>query len=256
MVLRLTTYSTWMRLMDKILLTAFLTALAGFITAALSIVKLVNEKESKTTEYRQAWTDSVRSALAELIAKITSHASTLVTSRKILAQIDRPKKNEPEPSEYEKELRKEVADFQRKAFKDSVDASNQLTQEIHHAYAKVRLHFKPDDQSFSRIENKFEYCMGKLSELKLEADSSKWGALKEQVHAGANEITAFSRSILKTEWETVKLGEPAYKRTKKWSIWICIVMFFLLITIGVHAGISYVKLNGNTPASRGLPPTE
>lgn len=34
--------------MDRILLTAFLTALAGFITAALSIVKLVNEKESKT----------------------------------------------------------------------------------------------------------------------------------------------------------------------------------------------------------------
>lgn len=242
--------------MDKILLTAFLTALAGFITAALSIVKLVNEKESKTTEYRQAWTDSVRAALAELIAKITSQASTLATSRKLLAQIDRPRRNESEPSEYEKELRKEVADFQRRAFKDSADAANQLTQEIHHAYAKVRLHFKPDDQSFSRIENKFEFCMGKLSELKQEADPSKWGVLKEQVHAGANEITAFSRSILKVEWETVKLGEPAYKRTKKWSIWICIVMFFVLITIGVHAGISYMKLNGSPTTSRALPPTE
>ena len=64
-------------MMDKILLTAFLTALAGFVTAALSIVKLVNEKESKTTEFRQAWTDSARKALADLIAKINSILFTL-----------------------------------------------------------------------------------------------------------------------------------------------------------------------------------
>ncbi|AVF55408.1 hypothetical protein AL527_09660 [Pseudomonas fulva] len=229
--------------MDKILLTAFLTALAGFITAALSIVKLVNEKESKTTEYRQAWTESVRSALAELIAKITSQASTLVAVRKTLGQMNKSPRDEKEPSEYEKELRKDIADFQRKLFKDSADASNLLTQEIHHAYAKVRLHFKPDDQSFSRIENKFEFCMGKLEELKKEVQTEKLGAIKEQVHSAANEITAFSRNILKVEWETVKLGEPAYKRTKKWSIWICVIMFFLLVTIGVHAGISYVKVS-------------
>lgn len=68
--------------MDKVLLTAFLTALAGFITAALSIVKLVNEKESKTTEYRQAWTESVRTAMAELIAKINAKASTMVSAKK------------------------------------------------------------------------------------------------------------------------------------------------------------------------------
>jgi len=238
--------------MDKILLTAFLTALAGFITAGLSIVKLVNEKESKTTEYRQAWTESVRAALAELIAKITSQASTLVTSRKILEQIGKVRKDEKEPGDYEKELRKDIADFQRKAFKDSVDAANILTQEIHHAYAKVRLHFKPDDHGFSRIENKFEFCMGKLTELKNEKDSEKLGAIKEQVNGAANDITAFSRSILKVEWETVKLGEPAYKKTKKWSIWICVVMFFILITIGIHAGISYVKLgdgSGVVPTS-------
>lgn len=225
--------------MDKILLTAFLTALAGFITAALSIVKLVNEKESKTTDYRQAWTDSVRGALAELIAKINSQASTLTSARKIGAQLERIIRDVEGASDFEKEMKKDTAEFYRKIFKDGLDGANSLTQEIHHAYAKVRLHFKPDDLSFSRIESKFEFCMGRIAELKAERDIDKLNVIKEQIHSAANEITAFSRSILKAEWETVKLGEPAYKRTKKWSIWICVVMFFILLTIGVHAVISY-----------------
>lgn len=247
--------------MDKILLTAFLTALAGFITAALSIVKLVNEKESKTTEYRQAWTDSVRNALAELIAKINSQASTLVSARKIGLQFERIMKDAQGASEFEKELKRDTAEFYRKAFKDGLDAANLLTQEIHHAYAKVRLHFKPDDLSFSRVENKFEYCMNIIADLKVERDIEKLNALKEQVHSAANEITAFSRNILKAEWETVKLGEPAYKRTKKWSIWICIVMLFVLLTIGVHAVISYGKASSpmvsaiSSPAIQTVSPT-
>lgn len=227
--------------MDKILLTAFLTALAGFITAALSIVKLVNEKESKTTEFRQAWTDSVRSALAELIAKINSKASTLMSSRRIFVQITKLQKDDEGATDFEKEMKKEWLDYQRKALKVSADTSNELTKEIHHAYAKVRLHFKPDDVVFSRVEQKIEFCMSKFSELLNEKDSEKWGVIKEQIHSAANEITSFSRSILKSEWETVKLGEPAYKTTKKWSIRICVFMLFLLVTIGVHAGISYVS---------------
>jgi hypothetical protein len=229
--------------MDKILLTAFLTALAGFITAALSIVKLVNEKESKTTEFRQAWTDSLRSALAELIAKITSQASILVTARNMQAQLDRRFKDNPETNEFQQKLEDDLAQFHRETFRNSLNSANVLTQEIHHAYAKVRLHFKPDDLSFSRVETKYEFCIAKLGELKVEQDSKKWLVLKEQVFAAVNEITSYSRSILKTEWETVKLGEPAYKSTKKWSTWICVVMFFVLITIGAHSVISYLKIS-------------
>jgi len=229
--------------MDKVLLTAFLTALAGFITAALSIVKLVNEKESKTTEYRQSWTDSVRSALAELIAKINAQASTVVSARKTHAIYERLMKEYAKADESEKELKKNLADFNRCAFKDGLDRANLLTQEVYHSYSKVCLHFKPDDLSFSRIEHKFDFCRAKLAELKEEKDIQKLGAIKEQVHSATNEITMMSRSILKSEWETVKLGEPAYKTTKRWSVWICVVMFFLLITIGVHAGISYVKVD-------------
>lgn len=231
--------------MDKILLTAFLTALAGFITAALSIVKLVNEKESKTTEYRQAWTESVRTAMAELIAKINAKASTMVSAKKNILNYFALH----EGREGKDELRtKNLIELQRVLVESGYEKSNSLTSEIYQAYASVRLHFKPDDIGFNRVEQKFEWCMAKFEELKAEQGDEKIGAIKEQIHSAANDMTAFSRSILKTEWETVKLGEPAYKETKKWSIRACILMFFLLVTIGVHAAISYSKKSASEVA--------
>jgi hypothetical protein len=231
---------------DKILLTAFLTALAGFITAALSIVKLVNEKESKTTEFRQAWTESARAALADLIAKINSHAHAVVNFRNVQknlrATVDVGGKVN---SEYEKEVHKGLLDFQYDFLNKSFEQSSALAREVYQAHAKVRLHFKPEDPDFVRIENKFDFCMNKLSDIRREEDHEKWAVLKEEIHSATNEITASSRALLKGEWEKVKLGEPAYKSTKKWSVWFCVGMFIVLVTIGSHAIISYVK----TPTS-------
>jgi len=58
--------------MDKLLLAAFMSTLAGFITAIISIVKLVNEKESKISVYRQTWNDSARKSFADLASKLTA----------------------------------------------------------------------------------------------------------------------------------------------------------------------------------------
>jgi hypothetical protein len=59
--------------MDKLLLSTFFALLAGCIAAIMSFVKLVNDKESRVTDHRQEWTQSVRQVLADLVA----HASTL-----------------------------------------------------------------------------------------------------------------------------------------------------------------------------------
>jgi hypothetical protein len=228
--------------MDKILLTAFLTALAGFITAALSIVKLVNEKESKTTEFRQSWTESARAALSDLIAKLNYQAVAMedVNSAKknLMSAI---KVASATKNVTERELLNEVVSLQKDLLGKSIERSRVSMREVYQTHATVRLHFKPDDSDLVRIENKFDYCMAKFSELRREDDSEKWGVLKEQVHSATNEITASSRALLKTEWEKVKLGEPAYRRTKKWSVWACVIMFFVLITIGAHAIVSFVK---------------
>lgn len=240
--------------MDKILLTAFLTSLAGFITAALSIVKLVNEKESRTTEFRQAWTESARAALAELISKITSQASLLASHNKTIASHLRLSDQMKSNGEAENALLKDFLDFQRQVLKDNMDISKRLTQEMHHAYATVRLHFKPNDPDFQVVEQKFEICRSLLSQLREEQRPEKWEGLAEKVRSTANELTEQSRYILKKEWETIKQGESAYKLTRKWSGRTCIIMFFILLVIGVHAGISSYRSGGDA-STRGELPT-
>lgn len=233
--------------MDKILLTAFLTALAGFITAALSIVKLVNEKESKTSEYRQSWTDSVRSAFSQLIGNINAQATLSVMNSTMFDHFVQWKKEKPEKEESQlvTDTRKETIRISQDKWSEGIAAYRELNQQIYQGYAHVRLHFKPDEPTFARFENKFDTCMTLLGELNSADETSKRLQLKEKIHSAANEMTAISRGILKIEWETVKLGEPAYKSTKKWSVWFCVGMFVVLVTIGSHAIISYVK----TPTS-------
>lgn len=224
--------------MDKILLTAFLSALAGFITAILSIVKLINEKESKTTDYRQAWTESVRTSLANLIGQLNAqvgHITSAVENKSLLTKIISEKEKNKDDSEFLSTL-DIINNLNKDNLKENLNAIRQIRKEIHETYALTRLHFKPNDLSFNRIEQKFDVIMGILNELDKTEDSSKRATLKEKVHGVAEEITGYARDILKTEWETVKTGEPAYHRTKQWSIYGSVLMLFILISIGIHAG--------------------
>jgi hypothetical protein len=226
--------------MDKILLTAFLTALAGFITAVLSIVKLVNEKESKTSEYRQAWTESLRPALAELIGNVSALAS-LVASNKALMEHFLKLMGETSNDERIQKANSEAIAVYRGQWDEGLKKQRDLTRSLYEGYAKVRLHFKPDDLSFSRFENKFETILSVLEVLKKSDVEKDIAESKEKIHALSSELTAIARNIMKAEWETVKLGEPAYKKTKTLSVRFSIVMLFVLFVIGAHAVISFYK---------------
>lgn len=223
--------------MDKLLLTAFLTALAGFITFVLSIVKLVNEKESTTTGYRQAWTDSVRSCLAGLIANLNAMAAATTNHLDIVesrAEIKPAAKgNEDDHSR--------VKDFLEVNLTSSVNLKRQLRKEIYEAYALARLHFKPNDLSFARIEHKFDTVMSLIENIDDDAKKEKRASLKEKIHADVNEITGYCRDILKTEWETVKRGEPMYQNTKLYSIYGGVLTLFVLLAIGAYAGIAAIR---------------
>lgn len=218
--------------MDKVLLTAFLSALAGFITAILSIVKLVNEKESKTTDYRQAWTESVRTAFANLIANINSQAAQINAAATLREMLGKQNAGNGK-GENERFLA-----FNEARLKDLQEKSSETRRHIYESYASVRLHFKPNDLSFNRVEQKFDSAITLINSIQDQNEAHERAAIKERVNAISDEITGFARDILKTEWETVKKGEPAYRKTKKWSVTTSIVMLFILISIGVHAGIS------------------
>lgn len=236
--------------MDKILLTAFLTALAGLITAALSIVKLVNDKENKITEFRQLWTESARQSMADLVAKINSHIVALVNFRSAESNLHRDlKRMHSATDSVEKESLKGLVDFQYEFLRKSFEVSQGLLNDVHLAHAKVRLHFKPEDTEFVRIENKIELYFSKADEIRRTDSSEDRNVLKEQVHAAMNEVAASSRALLKNEWEKIKLGEPAYEETKKWSVRACGGMLLVLVTIGVHAISSFEVVDSKKETS-------
>ena len=217
--------------MEKILLGAYLSILAAFITAAASIVKLVNEKESKTTDYRQSWTDSVRKSLSQFIASITLQSSYFIARSDINQKID---SNHSEQSEPDKEKIKEYLRDELSAINKSIRENRQYIQQN---YALTALHFKPHDEIFIKIENKFELAnqlLHNMEHMQGKQENSELNTTREKIKTIANEITETSRHILKTEWEHVKKGEPTYKITKNWSLYIGISAFSILLFIGIY----------------------
>ncbi|RZJ14506.1 MAG: hypothetical protein EON50_05605 [Acidovorax sp.] len=213
---------------DKYLLVAFITALIGFITAAMSIVRLVNDKESKTTDYRQAWTDSLRTSFATLLAKVELLTSTQVRYTELanmLYKLD----------QVGTEKEKDAKDYNIKVHTELTGPLARLTEELHTAYALTRLHFKPNDLSFARVEHKFDHINDLLERLaKIDAPEGK--AARQQlvgaIRVSAAELTGFARDILKTEWEAVKRGEQAYQTTKRWSLVAGGVTLVVLLLFG------------------------
>lgn len=229
--------------MEKILLGAYLSIFAAFITAAASIVKLVNEKESKTTDYRQSWTDSVRKSLSQLIASITLQANYLFARAEIAHKLVSAHTREPRPEQERlkdsvtEHLQEELA-----AIKKSIRENRQCIQQN---YALTALHFKPHDEIFIKIESKFELAnqfLDEMANLKGDDHISERKVIRERIRAIVNEMTETSRHILKTEWEHVKKGEPAYKATKNWSLYIGIATFSVLLLSGIYMlAVAYVS---------------
>lgn len=207
---------------DKVLLTVFVSILVGFLTAAMSIVRLVNDKESKTTDYRQAWTDSLRKCLASLISNINTLASLTASRMSSVDGIGELIDHEIENKDPKiQAIAEKTRAYLDKRILEEDEHIREIRRAMHESYSLTRLHFKPNDLSFSRVEQKFDVIVelfSKLQALTEKEDEGERKALRERIRSESNELTAFSRDILKTEWEAVKRGEHAYQRTKFWSL--------------------------------------
>jgi hypothetical protein len=228
---------------DKYLLAAFITALIGFITAAMSVVRLVNDKESKTTDYRQAWTDSLRTSFATLLAKIELLTSTQVRyieTANLLHKLD----------QVGTDKEKDAKDYHIKVLTELRGSMARINEELHTAYALTRLHFKPNDLSFARVEHKFDSISDLLDRLsKTEAPDGH--AARQQfigaIRISISELTGFARDILKTEWEAVKRGEKAFQTTKRWSLIAGGMALVTLVLFGGFALWSAVASKADPP---------
>lgn len=228
--------------MEKIVFGAYLSVLAAFLAAAASIVKLVNDKESRTTDYRQSWTESVREALSNLIGSVSLHVSQLNSRAGALRKLNEIfLKIEKNPDNSDLQAGKKFQIDRLESINKSILENR---KEIERYYALASLHFKPHDEVFNQVEagyKKIEDIFSKLSGSPDDVPDNLRVELTGKVETEVSGLIAASRHILKREWENVKAGELAYRRTKAWSLYIGVSAFAILIVVGIYM-TAYVQL--------------
>lgn len=238
---------------DKVLLTVFVSILVGFLTAAMSIVRLVNDKESKTTDYRQSWTDSLRKCFASLISNINTLASLTASRMSSADGIGDLIDHEMEAKDPKiQAVAEKTRAYLDKRILEEDEHIREIRRAMYESYSLTRLHFKPNDLSFSRVEQKFDVIVelfSKFQSLAKKEDEGERKALREKIRAEANELTAFSRDILKTEWEAVKRGENAYQRTKFWSLLGGAIALVGIFVFGLATAWSFLRADTSTATS-------
>lgn len=220
--------------MEKLLLGAYLSALAGFFAAVLSIVKLVNEKENKTSEFRQDWTNSVRASFSDLAAKLTN-ISAHAEYQKRLGEIDAALSQKTSPI-HEKRL-----EMIRTAFVTVGEEIRATRHDLYQSYARCKLHFKPGEPLFEPIEEIFNQCIDNNKKITGSSNKEERVGFKEENYKLVQQMVEKSREILKEEWERVKRGEPIYAETKKYSFYGGLAMLMMLLLIGGSAFFLSVK---------------
>lgn len=151
------------------------TIIAALIAAVVALVTLIIAKESKTSEFRQAWIDALRSEIGEAI----SSASAL------FILLDAGKQHDPESL--------------------FVELWSRTTATI--ASIDLRLNLNESDhQQLSTLLRRAEQMLR-------DADDGN-SSSREDREELQDSVVAISRTILKREWQRVKAGESAFLALK------------------------------------------
>ena len=189
------------------------TVVAALITAIASLVSLVNSKEQKTTEFRQAWINSLRTEVANFQSQ----------ARYIAGAIHNAKRFDPNCFTRDSKAYETYAE-------NRADMSN--------AYYLISLHFKPDDEDFKKLKILMESALDQLR---------KPGSLSfESINKTLEDTTREVRTVLKEEWERVKGGEKLYKLTKYLALGLAIAFSAIIVVGAITLGnskLSFHKTN-------------
>ena len=180
--------------------------IAAFLATLWAYVKLISDKEQKTTEFRQQWTVSFRASIAELIAEVR-------LSSNLAAEFQRVNR----PNAIEELLQAKLA------------LMHDSRAKVMNAHALVRLHFKPQDVHYQAIDESISNAIELLNSRDFE-ESVRFKVREELIA-----VTELSRGILKHEWERIKQGERAYRATQ-WVMLLAIVslpLALLVVLIGL-----------------------
>lgn len=213
--------------MDNILLSTLIGLFAAFLTAILGFTKLINDKEAKTSEFRQQWTGSIRVTIANIVSS-SRHLAVLYEKHAARAFLCKDLKNEllnfKDLPSVKYDIVKETHDFNVKLVESYNTQIIEINRIIRENIALSVLHFKPLDHEFHHVETKLKSILDLIDDISI----TSWNSVhdkterKEYLKSSrakienlCDEIVSISRLLLKKEWELIKSGEKNYIKTKK-----------------------------------------
>lgn len=177
-----------------------------FITGAVGLLGLIITKESKVSEFRQAWIDALRSEVAALLAAVQM-SLTLIT------------------------------DSEGKGIRDrdalTPEARTALAKSLHDANVAlftIRLRLNPTETDSKQI-------LQTLDEIeKLSNDND---ALSNALSSGRamkleGDLVTQSKIVLSSEWARVKKGEAYFKWTRRMAAIFAILTTLLIVIPGIY----------------------
>lgn len=194
------------------------TVAAAIVAGGIALSNLVVSKETKVSEFRQAWNDSLRSELTALLS------STRIMARAL--QEDRANAGATTKSKYQ---------FPE----DKVVALRQAAAEMHHMI-KLRLNARQADHSdLIRLLATMMATQQKFFQEEVEATD-----VIDSVERAAEQAAV----VLKREWEAVKLGEPAYRRAVATSKLVLLgAALMLIVVLGYAWRLSTREIGSGRP---------
>jgi predicted PurR-regulated permease PerM len=169
---------------------------AAIIGAMISLAGLIVAKESKVSEFRQAWIDSLRKELSQFVTNINA-----------------------------------LTDANRVAFKDDMERFEKLsepTSRLNEAYYSVALRLNVSEASASAVRN----SMVKLAGMATSPTTFDQTAFNSE----RVEFINASNTLLKDEWKRVKAGEKVYRTTRIFAaslIGLLILAVIIILAAGL-----------------------
>jgi hypothetical protein len=181
--------------------------LAACITGAISFFTLMLAKEQKVSEFRQAWIDAFRSELAEF----AGHARQIALEQVPVNFM---------PSSSTLETLERMTEESRRP-----DPHHESRQRMAQAYYALRLRLNPEEGDHEALLKHLDAVSRALNT----RSTREVGTIAE-----LDAMSQVAQTVLKREWNRVKAGEPAFRRSAQAAKWLAIVFGAALLAAVVY----------------------
>jgi len=184
------------------------TVVAALISGMIALVSLTLSKEQKISEFRQAWIDGLRNDLGFFLSSL-----------RVLARV----------ANVRVIYGPEIAQFK---FPHTPEHMSQLRVSASEALFHIMLRLNPEENTHGELLRLLRVAQASCDAI----DPAHPNAVET---LNALEAAAeYARPVLKTEWNRVKAGEPAFRRLRFWLLPVIIVL-----SVGLAAFIAFARFH-------------